>query len=108
PGGREAEPAAGQPEPALVGRRFEQVRIDDPRLVRPYEPAEVAAELEGERVAAVERRRKYLLGRLESKRVLLIPLRMTGSLLCAPNGVLPDDSPRRAVVKLDDGSDVAY
>ena len=25
-------------EPKLVGRTFERVRIDDPRLVRPYEP----------------------------------------------------------------------
>ena len=104
----EVESVRRQLEPALVGRRFEQVRIDDPRLVRPYEPAEVAAELEGERVAAVERRGKYLIVRFESGRVLLIHLRMTGSLLCAPSGLLPDDSHRRAVVTLDDGSDVAY
>jgi formamidopyrimidine-DNA glycosylase len=104
-GGRER---SQQLEPALVGRRFERVSIDDPRLVRPYEPAEVAAELEGEHVAAVERRGKYLVVRFESGRVLLIHLRMTGSLLSAASGSLPDDPHRRAVVKLDDGSDVAY
>src|SRR6266550_1879635 len=104
----EVESVRRQLEPALVGRRFERVSIDDPRLVRPYEPAEVAAELEGERVAAVERRGKYLVVRFESGRVLLIHLRMTGSLLSAPKGSLPDDPHRRAVVKLDDGSDVAY
>jgi formamidopyrimidine-DNA glycosylase len=104
----EVESVRRQLEPGLVGRRFEYVRIDDPRLVRPYEPAEVAAELEGERVAAVERRGKYLIVRFESGRVLLIHLRMTGSLLHAANGSLPDDPHRRAVVKLDDGSDVAY
>src|SRR5881397_4016402 len=104
----EVESVRRQLEPALVGRRFERVSIDDPRLVRPYEPAEVAAELEGERVAAVERRGKYLGVRFESGRVLLIHLRMTGSLLSAPKGSLSDDPHRRAVVKLDDGSDVAY
>jgi formamidopyrimidine-DNA glycosylase len=104
----EVETVRRQLEPALVGRRFERVTIEDHRLVRPYEPAEVAAELEGEHVAAVERRGKYLIVRFESGRVLLIHLRMTGSLLCAPNGLLPDDPHRRAVVKLDDGSDVAY
>ena len=104
----EVETVRRQLEPALVGRRFERVRIDDPRLVRPYEPAEVAAELEGERVTAVERRGKYLVVRFVSGRVLLIHLRMTGSLLSAPNGSLPDDPHRRAVVNLDDGSDVAY
>ena len=104
----EVESVRRQLEPALVGRRFERVSIDDPRLVRPYEPAEVAAELEGERVAAVERRGKYLVVRFESGRALLIHLRMTGSLLSARRGSLPDDPHRRAVVNLDDGSDVAY
>src|SRR6476659_5767765 len=104
----EVESVRTQLEPALVGRRFEHVTIDDPRLVRPYDPAEVAAELEGEHVAAVERRGKYLVVRFESGRVLLIHLRMTGSLLSAATGSLPDDPHRRAVVNLDDGSDVAY
>ncbi len=88
----EVESVRRQLEPALVGRRFERVRIDDPRLVRPYEPAEVAAELEGERVAAVERRGKYLVVRFESGRVLLIHLRMTGSLLSAREWVAPGRS----------------
>jgi formamidopyrimidine-DNA glycosylase len=68
----------------------------------------VAAELEGELVAAVERRGKYLVVRFESGRVLLIHLRMTGSLLHSPAGSLQDDPHRRAVVRLEDGSDVAY
>ncbi len=104
----EVESVRRQLEPALVGRRFERVTIDDPRLVRPYEPAEVAAELEGERVETVARRGKYLVVRFGSGRVLLIHLRMTGSLLHARGGVLQDDPHRRAVVRLDDGSDVAY
>jgi formamidopyrimidine-DNA glycosylase len=104
----EVESVRRQLEPALVGRRFEQVRIDDARLVRPYDPAEVAAELQGERVETLERRGKYLVVRFESGRVLLVHLRMTGSLLHAPGGSLQDDPHRRAVVTLDDGSDVAY
>ena len=95
-------------EPHLVGRRFEEVEIRDPRLVRPFEPTAVAAALEGERVAALDRRGKYLIVRFESGRVLLIHLRMTGSLRHAAAGSLTDDPHRRAVVKLDDGSDVAY
>jgi formamidopyrimidine-DNA glycosylase len=95
-------------EPHVVGRTFEHVEISDPRLVRPFEPLAVAAELEGERVAALERRGKYLVVRFESGRVLLIHLRMTGSLRHARRGQLGDDPHRRAVVKLDDGSDVAY
>src|SRR5438445_1184005 len=103
----EVETVRAQLEPVLTGRRFERVEIRDPRLVRPYEPAEVAAELGGERVAAVERRGKYLIVRFESDRVLLIHLRMTGSLRHSADG-LAEDPHRRAVVRLDDGSDVAY
>jgi formamidopyrimidine-DNA glycosylase len=95
-------------EPRVVGRRFDRVNINDPRLVRPFEPLAVAAELEGERVSALERRGKYLVVRFESGRVLLIHLRMTGSVRHAPSGTLEDDAYRRAVVNLDDGSDVAY
>lgn len=95
-------------EPHLVGRAFERVEIFDPLLVRPREPRDVEAELEGERTFAVERRGKYLIVRFESGRALLIHLRMTGSLLHVANGPLPDDPYRRAVVRLDDGSDVAY
>jgi formamidopyrimidine-DNA glycosylase len=76
----EVETVRTQIAPVLEGRRFERVEIHDPRLVRPYEPAEVAAELAGERVEAVERRGKYLIVRFESGRALLIHLRMTGSL----------------------------
>lgn len=93
---------------ALEGRRFERVEIGDARLVRPYEPDAVAAELDGERVSAVDRRGKYLIVRFESGRDLLIHLRMTGSLRHAPGESLEDDPYRRAVVRLDDGSDVAY
>jgi formamidopyrimidine-DNA glycosylase len=95
-------------EPHLVGRRLERVDIHDPRLVRPFEPTAVATELEGELVAALERRGKYLIVRFESGRVLLIHLRMTGSLRHAARDGLEEDPYRRAVVRLDDGSDVAY
>ena len=104
----EVETVRRRLEPALVGRRFERVEIDDPRLTRPEDPAEVAAELTGERVEALERRGKYLVVRFESGRVLLIHLRMTGTLLHAAPGKPTDVPHRRAVVNLDDGSDVVY
>jgi len=104
----EVETVRRQLEPVLVGRRFERVVIDDPRLVRPFEPVAVAADLEGERVAELGRRGKYLIFRFESGRVLLVHLRMTGSFRHRRYGVGEDDPHRRAVVRLDDGSDVAY
>ncbi len=94
--------------PLVEGRRFEQVEILDSRLTRPYDPREVAAELDGEEVAALERRGKYLVVRFETDRALLIHLRMTGSLQHAPEGTLGEDPYRRAVVNLDNRSDIAY
>jgi formamidopyrimidine-DNA glycosylase len=95
-------------EPHVVGRRLEHVEIRDARLVRPFEPDAVSAELEDELIVALERRGKYLIVRFESGRALLIHLRMTGSLRHAAPGSLAEDPYWRAVVRLDDGSDVAY
>jgi formamidopyrimidine-DNA glycosylase len=94
-------------EPVLAGRRLEHVTILDPRLTRPDAPETVAAALEGERVASVRRRGKYLVFTFESGRHLLVHLRMTGSFRYG-GGAGPDDPYRRAVVRLDDGSDIAY
>ncbi len=94
--------------PLLAGRRLERVAVADARLTRPFDPARVARRLEGEQVAAVERRGKYLILRFASGRVLLIHLRMTGSLRHANAGALADDPYRRAIVRLDDGSELAY
>ena len=104
----EVETVRARLEPALAGRTFERVEITDVRLTRPFDPQAVAAELEGERVARVGRRGKYLLFEFESGRVLLVHLRMTGSFHVAPPGSPADDTHRRALITLDDGSDVAY
>ena len=104
----EVESVRSRLAPVIEGRRLDRVTIADERLTRPRDPAEVARELEGERVVAVLRRGKYLIVRFGSGRALLIHLRMTGSLRHAPGGRLPDDAHRRAVVTLDDGSALAY
>jgi formamidopyrimidine-DNA glycosylase len=94
--------------PGLQGRRFDHVAVLDARLTRPEPPEVVAAELEGERVADVRRRGKYLIVAFESGRHLLVHLRMTGNVLHpAPDGYRGDPHVR-AVVRLDDGSDVIY
>ena len=105
----EVETVRRRLEPSFVGRRLERVEILDARLTRPHDPLEVAAELTGERVSALDRRGKYLVVRFESGRALLIHLRMTGSLLHVPAGAGAEADPhRRAIVTLDDGSAVVY
>ncbi len=98
----EVETIRAQLAPRLEGRALARVEILDPRLTRPYDLFEVAEELEGDVVVAVERRGKYLLLRMGSGLALLVHLRMTGSFGFAPV------THERAVVVLDDGSRLAY
>jgi formamidopyrimidine-DNA glycosylase len=104
----EVETVRTQLAPTLVGRRLSSVRILDERLTRPFDPKEVEARLEGQQVAAVDRRGKYVVVRFESGLVLLVHLRMTGSFLVASPGELPADPHRRAVVTLDDEAEIAF
>jgi formamidopyrimidine-DNA glycosylase len=98
----EVETIRAQLAPRLVGRTLARVEILDPRLTRPYDLFEIAEELEGDRVVALERRGKYLLLRLESGLGLVVHLRMTGSFGFAPV------THERAVVELDDGTRMVY
>ncbi|MFN8186774.1 MAG: DNA-formamidopyrimidine glycosylase [Gaiellales bacterium] len=104
----EVETVRRRLEPVLCGRRLERVRILDDRLTHPEAAAAVAKRLEGEQVIGVSRRGKYLIFGLSSGAHLLVHLRMTGSFRCGENGLAAADPHRRAVVRLDDGSDVAF
>jgi formamidopyrimidine-DNA glycosylase len=86
----------------LLGRTLSRVVIHDPRLTMPRDPREVAAELEEQRVAAVDRRGKYLIVRLESGDALVVHLRMTGGFPVEPS------THERAVLTLDDGNELVY
>jgi formamidopyrimidine-DNA glycosylase len=98
----EVETIRAQLAPRLAGRSLVRVEILDPRLTRPIDLFEVAEELEGDTVVAVERRGKYLLLRLESGLALLVHLRMTGGFHWKPT------THERAVLELDDGTRLVY
>jgi formamidopyrimidine-DNA glycosylase len=98
----EVETIRTQLEPRLVGRKLDLVSILDERLTRPLDPREVAGELEGARVEAVERRGKYLVLRLDNGSALLVHLRMTGSF------GFEATTHERAVLELGDGERLVY
>jgi formamidopyrimidine-DNA glycosylase len=98
----EVETIRAQLAPRLPGRTIVRAEILDPRLTRPVDLFEVTEELEGDRIAAVERRGKYLVVRLESGLALLVHLRMTGSFGFEPA------THERAVLELDDGTRLVY
>jgi len=101
----EVETVRTELEPALTGRTLSRVEIVDPRLVAPDDPRAVASDLEGERVAGVGRRCKYLVIDLDSGGALVCHLRMTGSFGLSADG---RDPYTRATVDLDDGETVLY
>jgi formamidopyrimidine-DNA glycosylase len=86
----------------LEGRTLASVEIRDPRLTRPEDPTIVAALLTGDRVERIDRRGKYIAVRLASGRTLLVHLRMTGGFRYTPA------SHERAVLALDDGTQITY
>ena len=94
--------------PRVVGARLDGVGIRDARLTRPLDPHQVETRLAGERVAALDRLGKYLIFRFESGSSLLVHLRMTGSFLSGASGRVATDAYTRAVLNLDNGSDVVY
>jgi formamidopyrimidine-DNA glycosylase len=113
----EVETIRRQLEPALVGRRIEDVRVLDERWTRPEPPRAVEAELKGRRIESVGRRGKYLVVGLEGDRFLVMHLRMTGNLLLA--GAERFGAPRlyesepdarflRAAFDLDDGRELWF
>ena len=104
-----SRPSARGSSRSLVGRRFERVEILDARLVRPFEPEAVAAELEGERVARRRASRQVSDCSVRERSRSPGPPPDDGELPPRRRGgSLADDPHRRAVVTLDDGSDVAY
>lgn len=76
----EVETIRRQLEPVVVGRTITRVRVDDPLVVSPASPRQFATTVEGQGVAALSRRGKYLRFELASGDTMVIHLRMTGQL----------------------------
>lgn len=85
----------------VVGKRIERVEVYWPRSIAEPDPAEFVARLEGQRIQGLDRRGKYVIGRLEHGD-LLIHLRMTGQLLVAARGLDYDRQYLRVALVLDD------
>ena len=101
----EVETIRRQLAPHLEGRTLERVVILDARWTRPQDPAQVASELQGRRVARVGRAGKYLVWVLSGEAFLLMHLRMTGALLLDPDVEPPHT---RVRVALDGGHRLVY
>ena len=96
--------------PELTGRRIVAVRVHKPDIVlSPTSAQRLTRALAGERIVEVSRRAKNLLFRLDSGRLLLTQVRMTGRFVLGPP--LPARSELKHVAAefdLDDGRTLYY
>ncbi|MCX6387796.1 MAG: hypothetical protein NTX07_03585, partial [Solirubrobacterales bacterium] len=66
---------------ALEGRSVESVEVLDDRWCQPLTAAALEAAITGRRIKQLSRRGKYILMETENETVLVMHLRMTGTLL---------------------------
>lgn len=92
----------------IPGRTFTGVEVHDPKLTSPEDPEWFVERVTGRRIAAVDRRGKYLLIELDDAQTLAIHLRMTGRLHWQAGE--PEEPERflRARFHLDDGSTLTF
>ncbi len=101
----EVETVRRQLAPHVEGREITAVRIDDARWCAPQDAAELEERLAGRTVAALARRGKHLIARLDDGQQLLMHLRMTGIILWDA----PNDAPyERVRIWLDDDHSIAF
>ncbi|CAN5745818.1 DNA-formamidopyrimidine glycosylase [soil metagenome] len=75
---------------AVLGRQIVATEIHLPKLISPTSPSGFKLKLKGSRISGVGRRGKFILIGLDSGRVLVVHLRMTGKfLVLAPDDPLP-------------------
>ncbi|MBE0481090.1 MAG: bifunctional DNA-formamidopyrimidine glycosylase/DNA-(apurinic or apyrimidinic site) lyase [Dehalococcoidia bacterium] len=104
----EVETIKNDLRPRLEGRRITSVSILWPRMVLGSSPEDILLRLTGRTIEEVDRRGKYLVLRLNGGELLLLHMRMTGSLLLRDT---LDAGPERyvtAVLGLDNGRELLF
>ena len=91
--------------PYIIGRRFTDVTICDAKPARQPSVEELRLKLIGQTIDCLDRRGKYLVFQLSSGNVLIIHLRMTGTLLLNPKEA---DRYARVIFQLDNGSQLVF
>jgi formamidopyrimidine-DNA glycosylase len=101
----EVETIKNELSPHLIGRRFADVTVYDAKPVKRPSADNFRHKLIGQSIEGLERRGKYLIFHLSHGNVLVIHLKMTGSLLLNPE---QNDRYTRVLFSLDDGSRLIF
>ena len=102
----EVETIKNELMPYVVGRRITDVTLFWEGIVRQTPVEDFCSRLVGQRITGLSRKGKYLLFGLSSDEILVIHLKMTGSLLL--KSALADGRFIRAVIYLDDGTELYF
>lgn len=103
----EVETVKNELAPHIIGRKVTGVTFLWEGMARKQSAKDIRSRLIGQMITGLARRGKYLLFSLSSGEILVIHLRMTGSLLLKPDSL--DDRYIRAVIHLDEeGVDVHF
>jgi formamidopyrimidine-DNA glycosylase len=100
----EVETIKNEIAPLIVGRKIKSVELLWEGMVKQPSPPEFVKKLTGRTVTGITRRGKYLFLHLDKNGILMMHMKMTGSLL-----VNPEQSRfTRAILHLDNGTDVHF
>ncbi len=89
--------------PYIIGRCVTGVTLCWEGIVRQPSPEEFRSRIKGQTITGIERRGKYLIVKLSGGDLLIIHLKMTGSLL-----VKPPKEYTRAIIHLDKDTDIFF
>jgi len=94
-------------QPRLAGRKFADIQILLPKIIRTPDPEEFIKKLIDKRIVKVSRRGKYLLINIDNGFNLVVHLRMTGRLIyCRPDE--PISRHTHLIFSLDDGCQLRF
>jgi formamidopyrimidine-DNA glycosylase len=99
----EVETTVNELRPHIVNRRIVSVEVPAPKTIEMPCPEEFIRGLTGRLISGLSRRGKHLLLKLDNGQILIIHLRMTGSLLIKK----PSDVPEkfvRVIIRFDNGT----
>ncbi|MFC2062571.1 bifunctional DNA-formamidopyrimidine glycosylase/DNA-(apurinic or apyrimidinic site) lyase [Chloroflexota bacterium] len=103
----EVETIRSELAPSIIGRRISGVTLCDDRILRCPPAEEFCSRITDREITGLTRRGKYLMFGLDSGDLMVIHLRMTGSLLLEP-GSSSDGRFVRAVIHFDGGTDIVF
>ena len=92
---------------AVVGKRIDSVEVFRPTVVSP-DVDRFAADLVGDRIVASGRRGKFVVLSLESRRELVVHLRMTGRLIVQRSGTATPEPYTNVLLTFGDGGRLCF